>query len=1647
MTDQELIQRLQEKPPSEFTLFEMDTLRRRWTQSPELRQALVEHLHLETQLTGAMSSIALDVDSLLKRASQQKRLAATESSRGWQWLIGLCLLVAVIVGGTLWIGRPPERDSDSVAKQDNGGNATESDDPSGAWKYAADALKPANVGGNVSAADAVATALGEKEPLPTGEPTGKEPMPEVKPVVAEVAPVIEPWTAAMSRDVAPWPVNSPKLTRDFTSAGHDELPETEAKRWFSPVEGQPFTWAQDVYGAQHKRVARFQGLARLRAPWTDETLLRLTPFEMTDFTLYFWRGPQGIALRFYTRREPHQWAAFSIVRENSLPKPLRLGLLTTDNGSYLRAGAGTLDLRYQDGGITLARGNVPLLTAPMTSVPDEVYIEGQFRLRGISIHKSAPLPSLPENEHPRVMSGAANTLPWSLSAELPAELNTHDNGSVSLTTTSATKVGITSVPIVAPSQLGASRGLMKNVAWTPRPSETALGTDGRGVHPTGLQRADGQLGATRGLYEVIARVESADPGTGLFLGDIDGRPLHRVGFFKDTASQQITFGVLRPGEQRDTAQFDPNGFAPPYHTPQQWIKIVAGVGTLQILVSGDGRSWGHLVENPARDLIGPVATIGLFGQPGAAPRSIRLSHLEVRELTGVTSFAERPLVAQSPQFASDELKDLSKWTQRTLATQPVGVALPRWFSACAVAALSQGPAKELGVPLLRRLVAVGVGSEASLEQKLRLLDDAALLSDLWDEAAARIHAGHYEELANQLAATGELHPLTTLRPAIIRSPMWTLSKLRFAWERQNSRELLLTAYRGDWPDAWQSSQTALFWNTGVHPDWKPTERSDDLDKHARWLKAISIENLPQLDDGTASVFPGGWRHPLAMQWNKEAYNVRSELQSALVGQTYEDACRIVMSIGDHDGPGMLPDMEDRQLFVSLPTAIAGAMQAHPAFAKMMTEKFGPLGQIRVRSAINASDVRGVQAATLQFFGTEAAAEAHEWLGDLALAAGRFPAAEEHFLMGLKHASARQRESLHARLQLATALNGQQPSSPIVAPTKPIKLSGTAIPPAAFESLIRDLSARPSASSRFVVTTTSSAPPPLIPAAFKLEARAQFDGQPGNNPGRAEFRFGDPFARQLSVVTDAQRMFVSNRFQVNAYALPGGQQQWAQGLGAEQGDSYALPFAPMKPLIAGDRLYVRRLTKAGAELACLQCDNGNVLWKQRPNSQVLTDPVFWNGSLFALTLAKVDDDLSQIEATRFDFETGAATFSQPLFRMKEQGERSLVAQLTLTGRVAVCTLGGTTACFDGAGEVQWLRRHTWLPKMIDELSEDFRAFTPVVLNDGMPGSSGKPLVSGDRIVVSLPGVRAVSCLNLATGRLIWECPISDLRGAVTVSGSRLLVETTTGLTALSLKDGTVSWSMPLDARLEALHADGHVVVVAHRAKLVGNKSKPFLMWLDLNTGRELAQSQVEGVEREENQLGPLIFAAGKWWTFAGQGWKDPKRELNELVASSTLVPSPFGSLALGAWQPDIVETQQADLALILPGWFPATGFSAGHKLIAGDARGESSVLSTKLVEALDVTLVGQFEIPAGRKASLRLRVGNQPDRRWQLGVRVENQLLLDRTIEETGSANGWHEVVVDLTQFAGRTIPIQLLHSAPKQHPTEVLWKRAVVAVE
>ena len=1588
MTDLELIELLQQKSAGELTSAEVDAIRARWTQSPGLRQALVEHLHLESQLTGALSPVHLDVDMILKRASEQRRKQPASSSR-WKWLIGAICLIAA--GAGLFVIVPKPSEPLQVVNQ-------ESPETLRTLEYPADASMPSNVG-EQSAESALSVAMGEQpvepekpKPSPVGESVPK-------PVAVEVV-ANEPWSAALASDIAPWGPHSPNLTATFRTAGHNEFPESEARRWLAQVETFPYSWSTDNMGNPVRRIAKFHGLAKLRAPWPDDALLRVTPFEVTDMTFYFWRGPTGIALRFYTRREPHLWAAFEIARENSSPKPTRYGLLTTDSGAYFRSTPGTFDIRQQDGELVLARGGIVLLSAPFAGPPLEVYVEGQFRLRGLSMHRSVPFLSRPENSHALLASSPAAKMPWAMSVESPASLTSNDDGSVSMSVDSRERAGLVCFPF----------GWISAIEDSPR---------------------------ANGLFEVIVNVESADPGTGIFLGDRDGRPLQQIGFFKDSTTQRPTFGILRPGETRDESNFNIDDYPPPYLAKTGWFKLIAGLGMLHVQVSGDGQHWGHVIESPGRDLPGAVGSMGLFGLKGPTARTIRVRQVQVRELTGITSLADPLLLSQVTPFKKEDWSDGATWNHRVLDTQPVDVDSKAWFTANAVAALSQGPPKDLGWNLLRQLVKVELRSTRTFEQKRQLLDDACSLSDLFDDGQSKTLGVWYEELGWQLAAAGDLGPLGRIRPAWLWSPIWTSSKMRYVWERLHSHEILQAVYRRDWHLAWTLSQSASYWNLLPHPDQRPTERGEELDRHARWAKALVAEAAPQIDDGTGGVLPLAQRHPFIPVLNKEGYNLRAELESALSGQNYEDACRIVMSIAERDGPGLLPDSDDRQLFVSMSTAIASARKSHPGFVETMSEKFEPLGQIRIRSALNRHDIAGLQAATLQFKGTDAARNAHLSLGDLAMSIGQFESAEQHFHDALVDAGLRWQETLEPRLLMARALAGKLTATQWEAisaqiPMRSFDLNGTTVSHSELQGLVTNLVARP-------VTTgviTEGLRPPIAPfpqTALKLETRAQFDGHPGNNPGRHEYRFGDPFGRQLSVVADDQRIYVSNRFQVNAYSVVDGHQLWAQGLGSEQGEAYALPFTPMKPLLTPSHLYVRRLTKAGAELACLKLDDGQVIWHQRPTHSVLTDPAIWNGRLFAVTLAKNEEDFVQIEATWFDSKNGNVTSTRPLFRLREASDRQFAGQLTLSDRIAVLSVAGTTASFDSRGEIRWTRRQTLMQKPTDELAEDQRVAAPVI--------------KAGRVVLTVPSVREVSCLDLESGRSIWSRPVTNLRGLLSVSETRVLIETVTGIVALNAQSGDVVWERPVEPRLEAFNVEGPTLVVSRRVTFPNNRSKPVLIWLDSQTGEERGQSLIEVADREEFQLGPMFSAGNKWWSFVGQSWKESKRELQEFVRVPVATPRPYIDESLQVWKPELPEAQIAEIEQIVPGWFPAANYRERLVVQPGDVRGESFVLVSKLDQQHVVRFTSQLRLASGRKQTLQMRVGNQPGQKWKLTLRTMTKILIEQDIEDAGNHNGWRDVSVDLSLLADQNVSVQFIQASVNNTAAEALVKRIDLIVE
>jgi len=72
------------------------------------------------------------------------------------------------------------------------------------------------------------------------------------------------------------------------------------------------------------------------------------------------------------------------------------------------------------------------------------------------------------------------------------------------------------------------------------------------------------------------------------------------------------------------------------------------------------------------------------------------------------------------------------------------------------------------------------------------------------------------------------------------------------------------------------------------------------------------------------------------------------------------------------------------------------------------------------------------------------------------------------------------------------------------------------------------------------------------------------------------------------------------------------------------------------------------------------------------------------------------------------------------------------------------------------------------------------------------------------------------------------------------------------------------------------------------------------------------------------------------------------------------------------------------------------------------------------------------LPATAPKVLRLRVAAAGSEPWQLTVRVNEKVVLDRKIEAAGNSNDpkarWREEKIDLKPYAGRTVQLTLVHS-------------------
>ena len=1726
-SDDELIEFVQNTPPEDFSPVDLEELRSRLRTSPRVREALLEQLSLESQLTAVLGRYEVSVDAVVA--------AARSNSPGRYRAWGFFLILLIAVAGTgiaVWSRKAPEKPADgnaeiaqaeSLEKQkspvspeatptaksektaaaepktpekkadnpphlatntppaDSLGPGTEkpptspmppvNPPPTATWRreieaekfaqgnvridnknmgrgigiihgdadhplfaeyqikvpqagkyrlelrYASKNSRPLKVliNGQPALSDVAASTTKDWKPqhqtwFPIGEvvlkagenvvrlvgdSTGKRGRVGQIPAIDKLAlTTAEPLTV---------PVNEKELTQPIVAwsklvdrstpvsavteasfATHGEqwgIRREVLQQWLEPVPNTPHqfheTQLQDV------TITGIDGILKLRAPWPEDAVLRMSAYDHMGLRIHFWMGTSGVTLQLSDRPTPW-WGAYATHGREPNGQPQKLELINSDEGRYDRSSQGAFEVRYQTGTLVLSRGDVRLMTVPCSGPPEAVYFEGRAWLRHFTMYRGSPLPEIMEKTREAIFRTVRPAeLDYQAKVSAGAELVKHADGRIEL----------------------------KSVK-TKEPSWALLPIEGPG------------------LYEVIALVEQPTIGAGLVLADLKGEPVHRVGFFRDNGTKKTCLGFLRPGEVHLEAYYDPRYQVVPFTGSQTWIRLVLGQGSLKCWVSGDGRHWGRALD-PLRGVRSGFSQVGLYCLASDDPRSITLQQLEVRRLSGLTDVVPEDLLERAPQLPADLQPEL--WLGYVSEHQPPEMDPELWRQACALKTLAYGPTPELGKALLSGLTSEVIRRPISVEDRIRFLDDLSLLCDTWEHGDGQALAMAYEELGKNLYREGHAQPATVAAYALLNSPLWTAAPLRATPEGLSRQQLFVSVYNDDWPEVARQCRWLRFWNESSHPYHQPFPSRDNLRNLVQLFEVWSLRAIKGSDAevprNTAGYPQAAWRHPLIETLSKEGYNVLAELNAALSGHAYKDACQIVTSAQITTVSGLLPSQSDSRLSISLPQAIAMAMEDHPQFQKALRDNYEAIGRLRVRQAVGEGRVEGVHAATLQFFGTDAAGEAHRWLGDRALAGGNFALALSEYRRGWERSSPGFQADLAPRMELARAIAGE-PATDLKL-TRLVDIGGQKLSPQEFQTLLQEVrqhQATRAAISDWERSQQSRRTVPA-PSGWKITRTLKFEGDAGQHAGSSQFAGADTAGREFSLVTDQQWLWTNNRFQTTAYDLNSGERKWVSSLGGEQGDSRSWPQVGMGVVLQGDRLFVRRIAKHGPELGCLDKATGNLLWKANPGSHVISEPLLLQEELFAFYLTEPQIGVLYVHLGHFDRETGELLDHHPVMQFHDAWNTKVQCGAVVAGEYIIANMGGTVLCCDARGEARWLRKQVWLPPV-----DGFRYYRQHLQT---------PLITDQKVFVTQPGVWAVECLDLNSGRKIWGKPACEVRRIVGRAGQNLLVENEGEMVALNEDTGELAWSRRMTGLLDAAVCNQtDRLLVARTRVLKANERQVCLAWLDTNTGEEKSYAPLPTVLGQDPQAAEMVTVGNRVWLTQGQDPKDHKRNILELTPDGEALPGQFGPDHFSAWTPHVAPELRELLSELLPHWTLLTPQATSQGLFLAELGQAKELLELQSTRDHPVVLARRVKLsdrPGGTK--LRLISASKTNQPPLLTVRVNDQVVYSKSLLEHSAGDAWQMREVDLQGFAGKTVWLQIAQDPVQAGQATVLWKR------
>lgn len=639
------------------------------------------------------------------------------------------------------------------------------------------------------------------------------------------------------------------------------------------------------------------------------------------------------------------------------------------------------------------------------------------------------------------------------------------------------------------------------------------------------------------------------------------------------------------------------------------------------------------------------------------------------------------------------------------------------------------------------------------------------------------------------------------------------------------------------------------------------------------------------------------RPTLIIDVNKDQYNWYAEVAAAVNDNAFDEAARLIATTPLDQKSRPMRDLWDGQLWLGQQAFVARLLDMHREIAEQLIAKFGELARLRCETAIANHDAAELDRLSVQFLGTAAARDAAMHLGDRSLASGDFGTAASYYRRARYGDVDAPVSAITARQHLVAALGGS-PASHLI--EQPVELFGETLSANAFNELLTEM--RTVNAANRVVPSGMEAPEvprASLPHEFTARHWAEVDFpviRLDDELSLASSRDGN--ARVVAVGISGENLILSSRSQVDAFDLATGNRVWSNPFDGKRTATSLESAVSFRPLVRDEAIVVRHLDTGLPRLACLDPADGKRIWESTPELIVISDPLFHDGRLLAITakrydpLAEENDEITavrrrrrayldelQIHLTDFGLRSGMVQNQFPIARLRDQWQLQVPARATFAEGVILATIGGAVFGVEPSGATRWIRESEQQP------DSNFAQWPPLGLT--------APVARQGKVFLTQPPSSRVECLAIETGARVWSVSTGPSTRILGLAKDALLLETGYGILAVDPSSGVTKWQRDVNELLAApLFLDSETFVFARRTRNEDGFCYPQFIWIDAETGESIREFSTPAFLHKRRRLpqlalGPYITAGERLFLgYSPTNRASRDQSLYEIVPHST-----------------------------------------------------------------------------------------------------------------------------------------------------------------